>query len=51
MSRFRSIAGWGFAIAGVGLGYYAALHYVPAARAALREGRAARDGSGAEVGA
>lgn len=48
---FFMLAGWGFAIAGVGLGYYAALHYVPAARAALREGRAARDGSGAEVGA
>jgi cardiolipin synthase len=46
-----SVVGWGFAIAGVGLGYFAALHYVPAARAALREGRAARDGSGAEVGA
>jgi len=34
--------GWGFAIGGVLFGYYAAFHYVPAARVALREGRAAR---------
>ena len=30
------------AIGGIILGYYAAMRYVPAARAALREGRAAR---------
>jgi cardiolipin synthase (CMP-forming) len=46
---FFTVVGWGFAVAGVALGYFAALHYVPAARAALREGRAARDGAGAEV--
>ena len=34
---------WGFAIAGIVLGYYAAMQYIPAAREALREGRAARD--------
>ena len=33
---------WGFAIGGIALGYYAAWHYVPAARDALREGRASR---------
>jgi cardiolipin synthase len=48
---FFNVVGWGFAIAGVALGYFAALHYVPAARAALREGRSARDGAGLEVGA
>lgn len=37
-----SVAGWGFAIGGVVLGYYAAAKYVPAARVALAEGRAAR---------
>ena len=36
------ITGWGFAIGGIGLGYYATAVYVPAARVALREGRAAR---------
>ena len=36
------VLGWGFAIGGVVLGYYAAAKYVPAARAALGEGRAAR---------
>jgi cardiolipin synthase len=36
------IAAWGFAIGGLGLGYYAAVKYVPAAREALREGRASR---------
>jgi cardiolipin synthase len=41
------VLGWLFAIGGIGLGYYAAARYVPAARAALREGRAAR--MGAEV--
>jgi cardiolipin synthase len=46
---FFTVVGWGFAIAGVALGYFAALHYVPAARTALREGRAARDRTGAEV--
>jgi cardiolipin synthase len=35
-------AGWCFAIAGIGLGYYAAARYIPAARQALREGRANR---------
>lgn len=39
--------GWVFALGGIGLGYYAAARYVPAARAALQEGRAAR--SAAEV--
>jgi len=34
--------GWGFAIGGIVLGYFAAAKYVPAARAALREGRTAR---------
>ena len=37
-----NIGGWGFAIGGIILGYYAAAQYIPAARAALREGRAAR---------
>jgi cardiolipin synthase (CMP-forming) len=36
------IGGWGFGIPGTVLGYYAAAKYVPAARAALREGRQAR---------
>jgi cardiolipin synthase len=36
------LAAWCFAIAGIGLGYYAAAKYVPAAREALRQGRAAR---------
>jgi cardiolipin synthase len=36
------VLGWVFAIGGMVLGYYAAARYVPAARAALREGRAAR---------
>jgi cardiolipin synthase len=48
---FFTVVGWGFAIAGVALGYFAALHYVPAARAALRDGRSARGGTGMEVGA
>jgi cardiolipin synthase len=37
-----NILGWCFAIGGIAMGYYAAMKYVPAARAALREGRAAR---------
>jgi cardiolipin synthase len=37
-----NVMGFGFAIGGIGLGYYAAARYVPAARAALAEGRAAR---------
>ena len=41
-SAFVWFAGWCFAIAGIALGYYAAAKYVPAARAALREGRANR---------
>jgi cardiolipin synthase len=36
------VLGWCFAIGGVALGYYAAMRYVPAARAALRDRRAAR---------
>jgi cardiolipin synthase len=36
------VGGWGFGIPGTALGYYAAAKYVPAARAALREGRQAR---------
>ena len=36
------VLGWGFAIGGIALGYYAAAQYVPAARAALHDGRAAR---------
>jgi cardiolipin synthase len=36
------VLGWGFAIGGIALGYYAAVRYVPAARAALKEGRATR---------
>src|SRR4051812_16225757 len=39
-----SVGGWGFSIAGIGLGYYAAAKYVPAARAALRDGRRDRSG-------
>jgi cardiolipin synthase len=39
---FVEFAAWCFALAGIGLGYYAATKYVPAAREALREGRAAR---------
>ncbi len=39
------VLGWGFATGGIGLGYYAAARYVPAARAALAEGRAARVGA------
>jgi cardiolipin synthase len=39
---FFLVCGWGFAIGGIVLGYYAAMRYVPAAREALREGRAAR---------
>ena len=46
---FFWISAWGFAIGGIVLGYYAAYHYVPAARAALREGRASR--ARLEVGA
>jgi cardiolipin synthase len=36
------VGGWGFGIPGTVLGYYAAAKYVPAARAALKEGRQAR---------
>ncbi len=39
---FFNLVGWGFAIGGIVLGYIAAAKYVPAARAALREGRSAR---------
>jgi cardiolipin synthase len=50
-SAFLWFAGWCFAIAGIGLGYYAAARYIPAARQALREGRAdrVRSSSTAEV--
>lgn len=43
------LAGWGFAAAGVVLGWYAVAKYVPEARAALRDGRAARLGMAPEV--
>jgi cardiolipin synthase (CMP-forming) len=46
---FFVVCAWGFAIGGIGLGYYAAAKYIPAARTALRVGRAAR--AGVEVGA
>jgi cardiolipin synthase len=36
------IGGWGCAIGGLALGWYAAARYIPAARAAVAEGRAAR---------
>ena len=39
---FFIVFAWVFAIGGVILGYYAAAKYVPAASAALREGRASR---------
>ncbi len=39
------VLGWGFAIGGIGLGYYAAVQYMPAARAALRDRRVARVGA------
>jgi cardiolipin synthase (CMP-forming) len=45
---FFIVSAWGFAIGGIGLGYYAAAKYVPVAREALREGRAPR--AAAEVG-
>jgi cardiolipin synthase (CMP-forming) len=40
---FFIVGAWGFAIGGVILGYYAAAKYVPAAREALRVGRAPRN--------
>ena len=47
------VVAWGFAIPALALSYYAAAKYVPEARRALREGRAARvdgpDGVGREV--
>ena len=39
---FFVVCAWGFALGGIGLGYYAAAKYVPVARDALREGRASR---------
>jgi cardiolipin synthase len=39
---FVWFAGWACAIGGIGLGYYAAALYVPAARKALQEGRRTR---------
>ncbi|MCU1430692.1 MAG: phosphatidylglycerophosphate synthase [Actinomycetia bacterium] len=44
-----SVIAWGFAIGGIGLGYYAAMKYVPAARVALREGRASHGQSGNDI--
>jgi hypothetical protein len=45
-------AAWVFTAAGLVLSYYATLEYVPVAREALHEGRAARRAStGAEVAA
>ena len=44
-----NFCGWGFALGGIGLGYYAAAKYVPAARAAIREGRAGRVGVEVQV--
>jgi hypothetical protein len=38
-AAFLSFAAWCFAIGGIILGYYAAMKYIPAARAALRDGR------------
>lgn len=35
-----SAIAWGFAVAGLGFGWYAAVTYVPLARVAIREGRA-----------
>jgi len=37
-----AICAWGFAIGGIILGYYATMRYIPVAKAALSEGRAAR---------
>jgi cardiolipin synthase len=42
-SLVLNFLGWCFAIGGIAMGYFAALKYVPAARAALREGRDDRD--------
>jgi cardiolipin synthase len=39
------VAAWVFAVSGLAFSYYAAFEYVPLARAALREGRAARGGN------
>jgi cardiolipin synthase len=44
-----ALAAWGFAIGGIILGYYAAARYIPAAREALKEGRATHH-VGSEVG-
>jgi cardiolipin synthase (CMP-forming) len=44
-SVLLDVLAWGTAIGGIGLGYYAALQYVPAARVALAEGRGAHPGS------
>ena len=42
-SLLLNFLGWCFAIGGIAMGYFAALRYVPAARAALRDGRGDRD--------
>jgi cardiolipin synthase len=47
---FFNVVGWGFAIGGILLGYYAAAKYIPAAREALSEGRSQRSAT-SEVGA
>lgn len=39
------VVAWGFTLGGLALSYYAAAAYVPLARQALRDGRAAREGS------
>jgi cardiolipin synthase len=44
-----NVMGWGFAISGIALGYFAAATYVPAARAALREGRSSPAGTRPET--
>jgi cardiolipin synthase len=43
-SAILSVATWIFTIGGLVLSYYAALTYIPMARQALRDGRAAREG-------
>ena len=42
VAALAAVAAWGFALGGIALGYFAAMKYVPAARVALRDGRAAR---------
>jgi cardiolipin synthase len=49
-SDLALVAAWIFTVAGLGFGYYAAITYVPMARAALREGRHDRDTTGVQMG-